>query len=371
VIAIARREIDVRPIIGAVVVFGIIGAAIFGFYYFFIAKPAAEALEQAKTLAQNQISSLASIGTDQASTAVSSYSAQVQAAGSKGEVESILANVSATIQLEQKRKELLERVDTITNGTYYSGTGTPGTTAVPALATLSQDLNDGINAKGTISQLEAYEAEIDSQANSTWRTHFTSTIGHMTENRLAMLRNSPVYGEYISKEDALAYVSNETWHILHKLKFENPSTIEVPILDTFQRTPTIRPDSIVKIYVYDISTDNMRALWGNATVRSVIYSQSDIATIAWALTDGTNTQSYSVNMWETIKAAAAGDPEAAAVTWQNYGVNVMDSARSANIGNYNVSVIYTVEVPDEIGVEIIQCELHMTATKDVILVAIV
>jgi len=34
VITIARREIDARPIIGAVVVFAIIGAAIFGVYYF-------------------------------------------------------------------------------------------------------------------------------------------------------------------------------------------------------------------------------------------------------------------------------------------------------------------------------------------------
>ncbi|GAI11515.1 unnamed protein product, partial [marine sediment metagenome] len=107
-IVIARREIDVRPIIGAVVVFAIIGAAIFGVYYFLIAKPAAEELEQAKLSALDQINnSLASIGTDQASTATSSYSAQVQAAGSKSEVESILANVTATIQLEQKRKELV------------------------------------------------------------------------------------------------------------------------------------------------------------------------------------------------------------------------------------------------------------------------
>ena len=366
-----RREIDVRPIIGAVVVFSIIGAIIFGIYYFAIARPAAEELEQAKLSALDQINSLASIGTDQASTAASSYSAQVQAAGSKSEVESILVNVTATTQLEQKRKELLDKVDTATNGTYYSVTSTSGTTAVPALVTLLQTLKPEINDEQTEEELEAYELEIDSQATSTWRTLHTDIIKNITDNRIERWKNSPASGGYISKDNALAYVAEETWETLRKLKFEEASTVEVPILDTFQRTPTIKPGSIVNIYVYDIGTDNMSELWTNVTVRNVIYSQADIATIAWTLTDGTATHSYSVNMWETIKAAAAGDAEAAAVAWQNYGADVMDRARSANIGKYDVSVIYMVEVPDVIGEKIIQYELHMTETKDVILIATV
>ena len=354
-----------RPIIGAVVVFVIIGAVIFGIYYFAFVKPAAEELEQAKLSALNQINStLAAIGTDQALEAASEYTAQVQAAGSKSEVNAILVEVTSTAQLEQKHKELLDKVDTATNGTFFTTAG------VPELAALSQSLKEEINNMTTILQLEAYEPQIDNQATSTWRTYFTNSIGKMTDDRIAMIQNSPAYGEYMSKEDALAYVVGETWQTLRKLKFENPSTVEVPVLDTFQRTPTIKPDSTVKIYVYDIATDNMRPVWGNATVGSVIYSQADIATIAWALTDGATTQSYSVNMWETIKAAAAGDADAAAIAWQNYGVDVMDRARSANIGEYDVSVIYIVEVPDDIGAEITQYELHMTATKDVILVAI-
>lgn len=365
-IIIARREIDARPIIGAVVVFGIIGAVIFGIYYFGVAKPAAEEFEQAKLSALDQINStLAAIGTDQASEAASRYSAEVQDAGSKSEVNAILVEVASTAQLEQKRKQLLDKVATATNGTYFT------TADVPELAALSQSLKEKINTMTSRSQMEAYEPQIDNQATLTWRTYFTNLIGQMTVDRISMLRNSPVYGEYMSKEYALAYVAGETWQTLRKLKFENPSTVEVPVLDTFQRTPTIKPNSTVKIYVYDIATDNMRPIWGNATVGSVIYSQSDIATIEWALTDGATTQSYSVNVWESIKAAAAGDADAAAVAWQDYGVDVMDRARSANIGEYGVSVIYMVEVPDDIGAEITQYELHMTATKDVILVAIV
>lgn len=365
-VIIARRKIDVRPIIGAVVVFIIIGVVIFGIYYFGISKPAAEELEQTKLWALDEITlTLAAIGTDQASEAASNYAAQVQAAGSKGEVNAILVEVISAAQLEQKRRELLDEVDMVTNGTYFT------TADVSELAALSQSLKENINTMTTRSQLEAYEPQIDDQATLTWQAYFTNFIGQITENRIVMYQNSPVYGEYMSKENALAYVAGGTWQTLSELKFENHSTIEVPVLDTFQRTPTIKPNSTVKIYVYDIATDNMRPLWGNATVRSVIYSQTDIATIAWALTDGDISQSYSVNMWETIKAAAAGDPEAAAVAWENYGVDVMDRARSANIGKYDASVIYILELPDIIGAEIIQYELHMSATKDVILAAII
>ena len=356
-----------RPIIGAVVVFGIIGAVVFGIYYFAFVRPAAEEFEQAKLSALGQINStLAAIGTDQALDAASGYTAQVQDAGSKSEVNAILVEVASTAQLEQKRKELLDKVDSATNGTYFT------TTDVPEFAALSQSLTQNINTMTSRSQLVAYEPQVDNQATSTWRTHFANLIGNFTASRISMLRrNSLLYGEWMSKDDALAYVAGEIWQTLRKLKFENPSTVEVPVLDTFQRTPTVKPNSTVKIYVYDIATDNMRPLWGNATVGSVIYSQADIATIAWALTDGAATQSYSVNIWETIKAAAAGDSDAAAVAWQDYGVDVMDRARSANIGEYDVSVIYMVEVPDDIGAEITQYELHMTATKDVVLVAIV
>ena len=362
---IARREIDVRPVIGAVVVFGIIGASILGIYYFLFIRPAAQELEEAKLSAFNQINStLAAIGTDRAIEAASEYTGQVQDASSKSDVNAILVEVVSTAQLEQKHKELLDRVDTATNGTFFT------TADVPELATLSQSLKEEINNMTTILQLEAYVPQIDNQATLTWRTYFTNSITKMTKDKLAMIRNSPAYGEYMSKEDALTYVAGETWHTLRKLRFDNPSTVEVPVLDTFERTPTIKPDSTVKVYVYDIATDNMRPVWGNATVGSVIYSQTDIATIEWALTDGATTLSYSVNMWETIKAAAAGDGDAAAVAWQDYGVDLMDRARSANIGDYDVSVIYIVEVPDDIGAEIIQYELHMTATKDVILVAI-
>ena len=363
--------VDVHAVVGAVVVFTIIGAAVFGVYYFGFARPAAAELEQAKTAAISQVrSSLATIGTSQASAAASNYAAQVQAAGSKTEVDSILVNVNITVQTEQKRNELLVKVDNVANGTYYSATGASGKTQVQALADRSQTLKAGINAKQTKSDLEAYESEINNQATSAWQTLLEGVVNGIADNRVSLTRNSPAYGEFMAKENALAHISGQNWQTLRELKFEE-ATVRVPVLDTFQRTPTIKADSTVKIYVYDTTTGNMRLMFGNGVVKNVIYSQSDIATIAWTLTDGTTSQTYSVNMWETLKAAAAGDAEAAGVGWSTYGSDLMDRALTANIGSYTVQVIYVVEVSNTIGEEIAQYEFHQTTTKDIILIPVV
>ncbi len=355
-----------------VVVFTIIGAVIFGIYYFGVAKPAADALESAKlSVLQSEVADLRAIGTSQAISDASTYSTQIQAAGSESEVESTRNEVNIAIDREQKRKELLDEADTATNGTYYSATGASGTTQVPALDDLSETLKAAIDAKQTKSALVAYESELNSQATSKWRAFFENMLENNLGDNLAMFRNSPVSGGYVSKDNASTSIQGWTWETLSKLKFENASSVEVPIQDTFKRTPTIRPNSKVNIYVYDTATDNMSELWTDVTVRNVIYLQTDIAAIAWTLTDGATTQSYSVNMWETIKAAAAGDPEATAIAQQNYGVDVMDSALSANIGEYDVSVIYVVKVPEAIGEEIARYEPDKATTKEIILMEIV
>ncbi len=348
--------------------FSLIGAAIFGGHYLLVARPAGAELEEAKTTAMSNVSqSLTSAGTEQASAAISTFSAQIQAAGSKSEVDSILLNVNATVQIEQKRKVLLDEAQTATNGTYYSTTTVTGKTQVQALADLSQTLVTAINAKQTKSDLEAYQSEIDSRATSAWQTLLTGVVNQIADNQVSMTRNSPAYGEFMGKENAVTYIPSQNWQTLRELKFEE-ATVQVPVLDTFQRTPTIKTNSVVKVYVYDTVTDNMRLMFGNATVRYVIYSQSDIATIAWTLADGATSQSYSVNIWEALKAAAAGDAEAAAVGWSAYGSDLMDRALTANIGQYAVSVVYGLEVSDTIGEEIAQYEFHESTTKDIILI---
>lgn len=367
---VIARKVDTRPVIGAAVVFLIIGSIIFGIYYVAIAKPAADALAASKDSAISQInSSLATIGTDQATTAASNYVSQVQAAGSTTDVSSILVNVTTTVQTEQKRKELLDLVNTAADGAYYSAAGSADKVQMQALTDLSQPLKAGVNAKATKAELEAYESTINNDANSTWRTLHTGILDNLGENVAMRQKNSAESGGYLTKSDALANIAGWTWGTLRKIKFENMGTVEVPVLDTFQRTPTIVPGTTVDIYAYDTTAQTMENIWTNATVRSVIYSQSDIGTIAWTLADGTTSQSYSVNMWETIKAAAAGDAEAAAVGWSAYGTDVMSRALQAQIGSYSVSAIYMVQVPEDRGTLIAQYEFHQSSTKDVILIA--
>jgi len=77
------------------VVFSLIGLAIFGGYYLLVARPAGGELEGAKAAAVGSIAqTLTSVGTDQALVAASTFTAQIQAAGSKGEVSTIQAEAA-------------------------------------------------------------------------------------------------------------------------------------------------------------------------------------------------------------------------------------------------------------------------------------
>jgi hypothetical protein len=101
-------------------------------------------------------------------------------------------------------------------------------------------------------------------------------------------------------------------------------------------------------------------------IKNVIYSKSDIGSIAWTYGAAT----LSIDMWETIKAAAAGDATAEALGWQSYGADVFDRSLRANIGSYTSPVLYMIEVADSVGEEIVKYEFHQT-DKDVILLPVV
>lgn len=363
-INIARREIDVRPIIGAVVVFLIIGSIIFGIYYFAIAKPAADALQSAKESALSQVaSSLGTIGTDKAASAALTYTAQIQAAGSTSDVNAILNEVVVATQREQQRKTLLDEIAAATTGVFHTAAD------VPALASLRDTLTAGVNELTTIGQIQSYATTIDNQATTTWRNFFTEFVGAFGENVVMKQQNSSPTWWSMSKENALNYISTWTWETLRKITFLSTRYVQVPISDTVNRAPTVVAGSKVDVCYYDTSLENMNILYKDATVLDVFYSYTDIATIAWTLSYGTTSQSYSTNIWETIKAAAAGSSEAAAVGWSAYGSDVMNRATQADIINTAVNVIYTVEVPEETGTLILEYELHESATKTVVLMA--
>lgn len=351
-----------------VVVFSLIGLAIFGSYYLLVARPAGAELEEAKTAAMSSISqTLTSAGTDQALAAASTFSTRIQAAGSKVEVSAIQAEAASVYQRELERKSLLDKITTAVTGVFHS------TADVPALSTLATTLRTEVNAKTTLTDLQNYELSgaIDTQATSVWRSYFTARLESTTEENVVMKRqDSPIYWEFMSKDNAKARVASSDWSALREMDFEGTVYVLVPITDTFGRTPTIRAGSTVNAYVYDTTTKTMDNLALNATVSSVIYSSSDLATIAWTLADGTTSYSYSTDVWEAIKAATAGDTDAANVSWANYVSDVLTRAQSAGLGRFTASVIYMVRVNEDAGVKILQYELHESATKDVILVAL-
>jgi hypothetical protein len=372
VISITMKKVDVRSIIGAVVVLTIIGAIVFGVFYFLIIKPAADALETSKLSAMSKINELSSIGTSQAISSASAYSASVQAATSKTEVESITAAINASIQIEQKRKQLLTQATTVTSGIYYSASGTGSTKLAPALSDLLVNLRAEINAKTTISELQEYEdsGAIYDNATATWRDFLNSLITGIESETLTMKRGAQPTYHIMSKTDALAYIydNNLTWQNLSELDFEGTSYVEVPVMDTVKKNPTIGIGSRVKIYMYDTETDTLSLIVENAVVSRVLYSTDDIAMVAWTLSYDNSLYSYATNVWQAMLAAAAGSENAALVTWENYGANLINYAMNANLLNFDVDVVYVVKVPAVAGANIIEYEFYETSTKDVTLV---
>jgi len=366
-VVLIARKFDARPVVGIIVVFLVIGLAAFGIYYFFVAKPSADALTASKLTAMEQVNSLVSIGTPGAISKASGFSAEIESAESAVEVESVLVGVNAAIQVEQTRKDLLDLTSVAADGTYFSATGAAGKTVAPSLTDLFETFVSDINSKINKSDLEAYRSEIDGAASWTWRNLLSGELNKLGDN-VAMFKSSPVSGAYMTKAEARNYISTLGWANLREMKFESHSTVEVPVLDSFQRTPTLKADSSVNIYIYDTTTGTMDNLWSNATVRRVLYSQTDIARISWILTEGVTTDSFSTDMWETVKAAAAGSEGAENLGWSGYGADVVERALEANIGQYALQVIYMVEVPDEIGKLIAQCEFQETF-KDIVMVA--
>ncbi|MEA1904433.1 MAG: hypothetical protein U9M97_00935, partial [Candidatus Hadarchaeota archaeon] len=263
---------------------------------------------------------------------------------------------------ESKRAGLLAEAELATNGTFYS------------FPELESSLKSEVNAMTTLSELESYEESgtIGVQATSEWGSKHTSVIGGLTGDRIVMRGcDSPEYVQYMTKGEALEnYVRANSWSVLRELRFEGAGSYEVPILDTFQRTPTVLPGSIVDVYIYDYSTGDMSLRVGGTTVRSVIYPKNELGTIAWTFIDGETSYSYSTDVWEAIKAATAGDSEAAALNWEQYAQDLMESALSAGVGDFDLRALYIVEVPSrEDAAELTQYEQYMTSTKDVVLLA--
>lgn len=363
-IIISDPGVDVRVAVGALVVFLIIGLMIFGIYYFGFVRPAREEFDSTRTAALSEIDqTLGTIGTSQAQVEASSLRSRVIAAESKSEINSILGEMSSIAQRELKRKELLDRADTVVTGTYHSASD------VEALYNLRESLKTEINSKTTLAALESFEASgtIDSQTTSTWRTYFRTRIENKVNEFNQVLQRTAVYSLIMPKENALTLVDGSSWSTLRGFDFDNPKLVAVPIADTFSRAPDLRPGMVADIFVYDTGIENSSFLFGPAVILETIYSTEDLSTISWSLSYDTTSASYSVNIWETLKALAAGSAEAATVDWEDYATDVMARVREADVGEFDISVMYVVAVPEELGILITQYEQYASLGKDVIL----
>jgi len=364
VIIISDTDVDVRVAVGALVVFLIVGLIVFGIYYFGFLSPARDELDRTKTSALSEIDrTLGTIGTSQAQTEAASLRSRVIAAESKGDIKSILEEMSSVALRETKREELLGKVDTVVAGTYHSAGD------VTALATLQTSLKNEINNKTTLTALQDLETSgtIDTQATSAWRTYLQSLVQGKVNEFNQVLQRTAAYSLIMPKENALSLVGGSSWQILRGWDFDDPRLVAIPVADTFNRAPDLRPGMVADIWVYDSAAENSSFLFGPAVILETIYSTADLSSISWVLAYDTTSASYTVDVWETLKALAAGSAEAAAVDWESYATDIMERVRSADVGKFDVSVMYVVAVPEELGILITQYEQYANLGKDVIL----
>lgn len=346
-------------------IFSLIGLAFFSAYLFLWARPAEEDLREAKTSALQQVAvGLARVPTDQAKTLAQQFSARIRKAKSVGEVGSILVEVNAALVRERTRENLLKLVQLASNGTYHSASN------VPLLSSLASELRTEVNAKNTLSELQAMQEEIGRRATSVWREYLLGLISSIENERIIMKHNFPTSWTYLTKENARQLVLSSDWTFLRKLHFEGTEELEVPVLSSLKMSPSVLPGSRVNLYVYDLQKDNMFLLVGNATVTRVMSSEADLRSINWSRTVGTTSSSYSMDIWETLKAAAGGSTEAGAIDLAGYLSKVLSSLREVGAGNLDLTMVYLVRVPRQAGELILRYEFYQTSLKDVILASL-
>lgn len=349
-------KVDISVVVGAVVVFTIIGAAIFGAYYFLVYSPSKERLEDAKSNALATLEELGSIPTSRASSAVEDYRSKINSAKSVSEVNALLSEISLIQKRESRRLELLDAAEQMATGVFYS---------LPDLATT---LRTEINEKETLQELQEYydSGRMEELATAMWREFLTELISKIESEDLVMRRGELLGSRITTKSEALDYVGRSDWETLRELDFKEAEYAEVPIFDVANRTPSIRVGSLVDIYVYDKTTGESLLIAEGATVTSVLYSRDDLAMIAWSLSKDNVSQTYATDVWEALKALAASSGESG-VELENYGSTLMGLAAAANVLDFDLNAVYVVRVPAELSEEIIKDEFYLSDTRDVVL----
>lgn len=356
-----KGQVETSVIVGIIVVLAIVSAVGFSVYYFGFVQPRRKQLQNSKDSTISTLEqTLGSVDTNQAQQASASYKAKIETAGSKSEVSSLASEVASIYQRESTREELLSSiVKDGTHGSFYT------------LSNLYDALRNQVNSKSTLSQLESLRSELESEMTQAWIDLHEEAIGNILENDLVRIeKDSPAEEAYISKENALKSLQEQSWETLQKTKFMEKNTFKVPIVDTFQRVPTLKPGDKVDIYEYNSGKDRMTRRVVNTEVLDVIYPVDTISSISWTKSVGKQSYSYSTDVWREIKASEAGSGDAKS-SWSDWAQTVVDIAREeANIGSYDLQAIYVVEITnDNIAKTLMQIEEFQSDANDVVLIA--
>lgn len=344
---------DVRPLVGAIVFFAVLGMVFFVLYQFLVIRPQNERLEDRRRLALSELNSLyANVNTPQATTSWSEYISAVSRAKTVSEIDQIMANARMRASIERKRMELLKKIDETMKSIFYSSD-------VPPLNTTATEFRKKVNAATSLQSLLELEPRIDEEMTTAWRQYLLFKLSDLENDRRITLNLANRKWLYMSVENARKYILSSNWQLLRDLGIETSTRVGAIIKDTFERTAGVGAGSLVNIYVYDSAKKQMELLVGGARVLRAIYPQEVLSLISWSLEKGGVSYSYSVDVWETIKARATG-ADIAGVRFDNYANQVIQTGVGAGLGIYSLPVIYEVEVPEAAASLILEYEFKRT-----------
>lgn len=255
---------------------------------------------------------------------------------------------------------MLDSAYTGTHGSFYT------------LDSLYDNLKNQINSKTTLSQLNNIESDVDESLNSAWEELHTEVIEGLSATEIVRIQqDSPLSEAYTTKENALSSIQEKSWEKLREFKFRKSNSFELPIMDTFERTPTLETGDKVDVYEYNYENKTMTLRVQNTEVLKVIYPKDVLSAVSWSKSEGDTSYTYSTDVWEEIKANQADSPSGSNSSWDEWAESVVTTAKNeANLGDYDLQAIYVLEITESgIAKELTQVEQFESGTKDVVLIA--
>ncbi|MFW6385772.1 MAG: hypothetical protein ACOCZP_01305, partial [Candidatus Hadarchaeota archaeon] len=213
---------------------------------------------------------LGQLSTERSQELVSTFNAELDDSTSKSEINSVLNQISAAYEAEQKRKALIENAKQISVGTFDN---------IPEFrSTMTNEIQDA----DSLSELENLEEEMPERATEAWREHHESDIGGInTEEVVRIKKNSLISEARMEKSLAQEFLSRENWEVLSKATFREFNTFLVPVTNSFKQSPGAELDGRVDVVHYIEENDKTIRRVQNTEIKRVLYPSNVLATIDW------------------------------------------------------------------------------------------